>query len=226
VNTDCKLIWESYELLTELAVSKANVQRLIAKHGIDEAATTAAETGVKGKPESETGIIDNEAEKLGYIVAWHGSSNKLVVPDTGKERTKAWSSSTGLAVHLSTSKSEAARYFEEGGTLEKYYISGKIAEVVMDEKTARIVLNGVVIFSVKRSEAKMVLDPSGKGLVVDPTQIWPTVEQITPATKKFLEDNGIDGLKFQWSTDVEYAILNKKNIKTESEIRSLLDKAR
>ena len=38
MNTDCKLIWESYELLTELAVSKANVQRLITKYGIDEPA--------------------------------------------------------------------------------------------------------------------------------------------------------------------------------------------
>ena len=38
MNTDCKLIWESYELLTELAVSKANVQRLITKYGVDEAA--------------------------------------------------------------------------------------------------------------------------------------------------------------------------------------------
>ena len=40
MNTDCKLIWESYsyKLITELAVSKANVQRLIAKYGIDEPA--------------------------------------------------------------------------------------------------------------------------------------------------------------------------------------------
>jgi len=38
VNTDCKLIWESYKLLTELAVSKANVQRLITKYGVDEPA--------------------------------------------------------------------------------------------------------------------------------------------------------------------------------------------
>ena len=38
MNTDCKLIWESYELLTELAVSKANVQRLITKYGVDEPA--------------------------------------------------------------------------------------------------------------------------------------------------------------------------------------------
>ena len=38
MNTDCKLIWESYGLLTELTVSKANVQRLITKYGIDEPA--------------------------------------------------------------------------------------------------------------------------------------------------------------------------------------------
>ena len=38
MNTDCKLIWESYELLTELTVSKANVRRLITKYGVDEAA--------------------------------------------------------------------------------------------------------------------------------------------------------------------------------------------
>ena len=38
MNTDCKLIWESYGLLTELTVSKANVQRLITKYGVDEPA--------------------------------------------------------------------------------------------------------------------------------------------------------------------------------------------
>jgi len=40
MNADCKLIWESYscKLITEVVASKANVQRLIAKYGIDEPA--------------------------------------------------------------------------------------------------------------------------------------------------------------------------------------------
>ena len=41
MNTDCKLIWESYELLTELTVSKANVQRLITTYGVDEPSARA-----------------------------------------------------------------------------------------------------------------------------------------------------------------------------------------
>jgi len=43
MNTDCKLIWESYsyKLITEVVASKANVQRLITKYGIDDSGARA-----------------------------------------------------------------------------------------------------------------------------------------------------------------------------------------
>jgi len=43
MNADCKLIWESYscKLITEVVASKANVQRLITKYGIDDSGARA-----------------------------------------------------------------------------------------------------------------------------------------------------------------------------------------
>ena len=85
MNADCKLIWESYscKLITEVTVSKANVQRLIAKYSIDEPAARAlidrfnkVEGALKNKDMFTYGNIDELETAIGAVTTEREKTTK------------------------------------------------------------------------------------------------------------------------------------------------------
>ena len=143
MNTDCKLIWESYsyKLITELAVSKANVQRLIAKYGIDEPAARVlitrfneVEGALKNKNifaygkldelEAAMGAVTTEREKTtkGAINVFENDEVKVLLI-----RTKEASIKNGRGTHWCISydgeDDEDGDGDEDGNQFYAYFLS-------------------------------------------------------------------------------------------------------